>query len=145
MKREKAIRSRHTGHLELRGTKWMATWMENGKRHAASTGETDRAKAEKWLEDRLRPLRLVDQLNAHKTAVNPTIQRVKDATTAWDEWLASIPDNPVTAHRALKRKQQIKDDVTALDESCRVTLATLKQELANIEASAPGLKFSEAW
>ena len=49
----KQKRGKHHGSLELRGTVWYARWMIHGERHAASTGEKEKAKAEKWLEREL--------------------------------------------------------------------------------------------
>ena len=55
-------RGNHSGRLELRGNKWLAIWMVNGKRKSQSTGETDRDKAEKWLARKLEAVRTSDGL-----------------------------------------------------------------------------------
>lgn len=53
-------RGNHAGRLELRGNKWLAVWMVGGKRQSQSTGETDRAAAEKWLARKLESVRTAD-------------------------------------------------------------------------------------
>ena len=55
-------RGNHAGRLELRGDKWLAVWMVNGKRKSQTTGETDREAAEKWLARKLEAVRTSDGL-----------------------------------------------------------------------------------
>ncbi len=45
------------GTLYKRGTTWWVTWTWNGKRHAESTGQTDRKKAEKVRDELIDPYR----------------------------------------------------------------------------------------
>ena len=62
MSKKAQRRGNHSGRLELRGNKWLAIWMVNGKRKSQSTGETDRDKAEKWLARKLEAVRTSDGL-----------------------------------------------------------------------------------
>lgn len=55
-------RGNHAGRLELRGKKWLAIWMVNGKRQSQSTGLEDRAAAEKWLARKLEAVKTADGL-----------------------------------------------------------------------------------
>lgn len=55
-------RGNHAGRLELRGKKWLAIWMVNGKRQSQSTGLEDRAEAEKWLARKLEAVKTADGL-----------------------------------------------------------------------------------
>ena len=63
-KTETKRRGNHSGRLELRGKKWLAIWMVNGKRQSQSTGETDRAAAEKWLARKLETVKTADGMKA---------------------------------------------------------------------------------
>lgn len=63
-KDETKRRGNHSGRLELRGKKWLAIWMVNGKRQSQSTGETDRAAAEKWLARKLEAVKTADGMKA---------------------------------------------------------------------------------
>lgn len=61
-KDETKRRGNHAGRLELRGKKWLAIWMVNGKRQSQSTGLEDRAAAEKWLARKLEAVKTADGL-----------------------------------------------------------------------------------
>ena len=74
----KQKRAKHSGSLELRGAVWIARWMVNGKRKSQSTGETDRAAAEKWLARQLASVRASDIRATSKKMVE-TLQLQKAA------------------------------------------------------------------
>ncbi len=71
-------RSKHGGSLELRGNTYIARWMVNGKRFSATTGETDKAEAEKWLARKLANVRATDIKAKSKKQVE-TLQLQKAA------------------------------------------------------------------
>ena len=69
----KQKRGKHHGSLELRGKVWYARWMIHGERHAQSTGEKERAKAEKWLARQLANIQASD-IRATSTKMVETLQ-----------------------------------------------------------------------
>ena len=69
------IRRKHSGRLELRGRCWLARWMVNGKRFAQSTGETDRRKAEQWLERQLASVNATDVRTRSKKKIETLLEQ----------------------------------------------------------------------
>ena len=53
--KERDSRRKGSGTLQLRGRKWLAIWIVNGRRYTRSTGTSDRAEAEKKLAEFVKP------------------------------------------------------------------------------------------
>ena len=95
-------RGNHAGRLELRGKKWLAIWMVNGKRQSQSTGLEDRAAAEKWLARKLEAVKTADGLKALD----------KDAETI-RQMQATVLDT------ALAEIEKRRDDIKAREPALR--------------------------
>ena len=128
MSKKATRRGNHSGRLELRGKKWLAIWMVGGKRQSQSTGETDRAEAEKWLARKLESVKTADGMRLLDKEAD-TIREMQK--TVLGARLAEIE----------AKKQELADGLAALrfDEAWTAYVRTPKRKevtektLANME------------
>ena len=135
MSKQTQRRGNHSGRLELRGNKWLAIWMVNGKRQSQSTGETDRAAAEKWLARKLETVKTSDGLR----------KLDKDAETIREMQKTVLGAALVEIE---KQKAELSDGVQALrfDEAWNAYERTPKRKsVTPITLSHIQVKFERLW
>lgn len=84
MNGRKQARKKGSGTLQLRGGRWLAIWIVNGKRYTRSTGTGDRKEAEKKLAEFVKPfqekteLEIAENLAAKVRVRTAAVQKSKN-------------------------------------------------------------------
>ncbi len=127
--KENTRRGNHAGRLELRGKKWLAIWMVGGKRQSQSTGETDRAEAEKWLARKLESVRTADGMKRldkdaatiqamQKTVLGAAFAEIEKKKAALADGMAALRfDEAWTAYVKTPKRKAVTEKTLAQMEA----------------------------